>query len=70
MDRKLAEQIVHAIVSLNKEIGEIDAAISKISDETEKRHYIVATGSVLRSFNEDFLKIILEQYPDLNPYES
>jgi hypothetical protein len=69
VERKIASRIVEATVSLNQAIGALDAAITDIPDEQEKRRYVAALGKVLVAITVDILHEVLKEYPDLNPYD-
>lgn len=69
MERKIASQIVEATISLNDKIGALDAAITDIPDEQEKRRYVAALGNILHVITVDILHEIIKDYPDLNPYD-
>lgn len=69
MERKIASRIVEATVSLNQAIGALDAAITDIPDEQEKRRYVAALGKILMAITVDILHEVLKEYPDLDPYD-
>jgi hypothetical protein len=69
VERKIASRIVEATVSLNQAIGALDAAITDIPDEQEKRRYVAALGKILMAITVDILHEVLKEYPDLNPYD-
>jgi hypothetical protein len=69
VERKIASRIVEATVSLNQAIGALDAAITDIPDEQEKRRYVAALGKILMAITVDILHEVLKEYPDLDPYD-
>jgi hypothetical protein len=67
MNRATAQRLISAALALDAPLGEIDLAISEISDEHERKAFAQALGDVFRLLNEGFILPISREYPDLAP---
>ena len=69
MERKIASQIVDTAMALTEKIGALDLAITDIVEKEEKSHYVAALGGILKIIREDILLKVLNDHPDLGPYD-
>jgi hypothetical protein len=69
MERATADKIVQSIVALHKSIGDIDLEISKMPEGKEKDSFVKALGVVIGAISNEIIFPIVQEYPDLNPYE-
>jgi hypothetical protein len=67
MDRALAEKLLSATTSLDLPLGEIDAAISALTDPVEKRAWALKLGEVFQLLNDEFIRPLVREFPDLDP---
>ena len=67
MDRATAERLISAVLALDTLLGELDNAVSKITDEHERKAFVRALGDIFRLLNEDFIIPIGQTYPHLAP---
>jgi hypothetical protein len=69
VEKKLASTIIRSTRSLNEKLGEIDLAISEMPNGMEKDKYIKALGNVIGTLSRNIVFPIVQEYPDLDPYE-
>jgi hypothetical protein len=58
---------MQAALALDCAFGELDAAISVISDEPERRIFARSLGNLIGQVNDTFIRTIARQYPELDP---
>jgi hypothetical protein len=69
MDRTTAERLMTAVLALDASLGEIDAAISQITDQAERQAFANTLGEMLRLQNDDFIRTVSVKNPDLAPQD-
>ena len=67
MDRELAVEIFGVAMAVNRELGNMDAVISKIPDAEIKQQYVKALGNLIGGVYADVMVPIIREYPDLDP---
>ena len=67
MDKQTAASIARAAVEMDQPLGEIDAIVSQISDSAEREVWAARLANVLRVLNEDLIRPIVKEFPDLDP---
>lgn len=67
VDKPVASRIANLIASIDGPLGEIDEVISQIVDQTERRVWAEKLGNVLRVMNDEFIRPISREFPDLDP---
>jgi hypothetical protein len=65
MEKQIAKRLIDAVVALDPLLGEIDAAISLVSDEAERRNLALRLGEIFRQLNEGFINPVGREFPDL-----
>ena len=67
MQKETAAQILELALSLEKEVGKLDARISQLDDPKEKEELVRALGGILEILTRDFVFRIAREHPDLDP---
>jgi hypothetical protein len=67
MDKALASAMMTVAKSLDKQLGELDALISQIPHDGERKQYARALGNVMGSIAKEIIFRIEREHPDLNP---
>jgi hypothetical protein len=65
MEKQIAKRLIDAAMALDPLLGEIDAAISQVSDEAERTALASKLGEIFRQLNEGFIIPVGREYPDL-----
>lgn len=65
MEERLATKLLNAALALDNALGEMDAVVSCISDQSEKKQYAKNLGDILGAVNEKFIRPIIRQHPHL-----
>jgi hypothetical protein len=68
MDKDMASRMLKAVLALENKIGELDVLVSQLNDEKERDEYAYALGNVIGIISENFVRRIVRQYPELDPY--
>jgi hypothetical protein len=68
MDKDMASRMLKAVLALENKIGELDVLVSQLNDEKERDEYAYALGNVIGILSENFVRRIVRQYPELDPY--
>jgi hypothetical protein len=67
MDRSIASKILNVVISLDKELGNLDLTIRDVEDEVEKKCLGKKLVEVICLLDQSFILPILKKYPDLDP---
>jgi len=67
LERPDAEKVLRAALSLYAQFGALDAAVSQISDEVERKAFAKELGALVGKVNDAFIRPIVRQYPELGP---
>ncbi|MBX9662604.1 hypothetical protein [Novosphingobium sp.] len=65
MERETASQLLAAVYALDAGFGDIDAAISKLTDEQERQRYARALGDIFLILFDSFILPIENEHPEL-----
>lgn len=65
MEKQIAKRLIDAVLALDPVLGEIDVAISEVSDEAERRDLANRLGEIFRQLDEGFINPVGRAYPDL-----
>ena len=65
MDKKIAERLITSALALDRSLGEIDAAISQIPDESERKALARRLGHIVGDVYVYFIRPVELEYPDL-----
>jgi hypothetical protein len=68
MDKDMASRMLKAVLTLETNIGELDLLVSQLNDGKERDEYVHALGNVIGIISENFVRRIVRQYPELDPY--
>jgi uncharacterized ferredoxin-like protein len=67
MDRRTAERMMAQALSIGDKIQGLDNIVSAIPDELEGREWAHRLGDVMRILNDNFIRPIARDFPDLDP---
>jgi hypothetical protein len=67
VDKTTAQALMKAVLSLAGPMGKIDALVSEMTNLEEKKVWISRLGELLRLHDEEFVRPIVREFPDLNP---
>lgn len=67
MQKETAELVLKSVLSLEKEVGELDSQISLLVDPKEKQEFVQALGRITEILTRDFVFRIVREHPDLDP---
>ena len=67
MEKVLAKRLLDAALNLDKALGVLDAVISEIPDESERRSFAKTLGTIMLDVNEGFVRPVAKRHPDLDP---
>ncbi|HQS69781.1 MAG: hypothetical protein B7Y36_06910 [Novosphingobium sp. 28-62-57] len=65
MEKQIAKRIIDAVMALDPLLGEIDLAISEVSNEAERKALALKLGEIFYQLSEGFINPICREYPDL-----
>lgn len=65
MEKQIAKRLIDAVLALDPLLGEIDLAISEVSDETEQRALADRLAEIFKQLNDGFIIPVGREYPDL-----
>ena len=68
MEKDIAIMVLNAAVSINEKLGEMDLAVSRISDVETKKRCVKALGNIIGGIAFNIISPIIGEYPDLDPY--
>src|SRR5258708_35894113 len=67
MKREIAEQIIEAMKGMDQAFGRLDAAISQIENEEERRRMARVLGGFMGDSYYQITRPVVVQFPDLHP---
>lgn len=67
MDRSLAAEIIKKVRSLDELLGDLEAQLRQIPDESERRPLLRALGGIIVDLDAGLVRPIAREYPDLDP---
>jgi len=67
MKREVAEALAAAVADAYKTLDKLDAAISRLDDEAERRSMASALGMVFHHLHVGISLPVARQFPDLHP---
>jgi hypothetical protein len=66
MNRAHAAQMLKAAINLDRELGAMDAIVSSIEDEQEKKEYVAALGEIMGLIASKFIFRLFREHPELD----
>lgn len=66
MNRDLAEQMLKAARSLDRQLGDIDDVVSRIPDETEKEEYRRVLANLIDTIAMKLIFRVFHEHPELD----
>jgi len=66
MTEDIASEVIKAAFALDRAFGELDIAVSRIPDESERAKFARSLGDLVGRVNDDFVRPIARQYPHLD----
>jgi hypothetical protein len=67
MEKALAEVILKSVLSLGKELNDLDPILQDVKDADERRRLLKCIGVVMPELNAGIVIPIINQYPEMNP---
>ena len=67
MKEDLAEQLIDTLSSLGKPLNKAAELIEQINDEEERKTFRRGIGGIMASIYTDLERLIIKQYPKLDP---
>ena len=67
LERSDAEKLLRVALSLDAQFGALDAAVSRIPNEVERKALAKELGALVGKLNDAFIRPIVRPYPDLDP---
>jgi hypothetical protein len=67
MDRAVAEELIRLVKALDGSLNAATEATAKIADPEERKAVRRAIAEIIVKADEDLIRPIVRQYPDLDP---
>jgi hypothetical protein len=67
MDHATGVRFLAAVESLEPGLNELDAIVSQIADEAERKAFRSKLGEALQVVSYDLVMMVVRQHPDLDP---
>lgn len=66
MNRELAEQVLKAARSLDRQLGDIDDVVSRIPDEAERKEYRGILANLIDTIAMKLIFRVFREHPELD----